>query len=422
MNVVLIHPPHPNSTDDRLDPPMGLLYIASHIKKNNIDVQVCDLSGKSTFDIPFANIYGITVYISSLELTKDIIKKCKVINPKCKIVVGGAHPSACPNDFTYADHVVVGYGESAMVNIVTGIETNKIVIGTEPNDQFLFPSYDLVDINSYHRRIDGKQSLSYLTSRGCPFKCSFCGLNKMHKLGFGVRMMEPDVVYSQIKKIVDDFGINAINFQDDIFTFNPKRLFKILDLIRPLKLKFRCMGRAGYDTEEVYEKLAESGCIQVAWGIESGSQYILNRMRKQVKVEDNYNVIQWAKKYGITSRAFFIIGFPGETRDTLEETKQFIIDSDPDQCFVSSFIPYPGTEVGDDPVRFGITNVSDDFNQYYQVGKDGTGGITIDTKWLSKCEFRELELDFRKWLHTKPMRGQLQDYEIKMEESLNEKN
>jgi len=237
MKVCLIHPPHPNSTDDRLDPPMGLLYIASHLRKNNLDVTICDLSGQTTFDIPSADIYGITVYISSLDLTRKIVHQCKEINPNCIVVVGGAHPSACPTDFPTADHVVIGYGEAAMVNIAHGNEYQKIIIGAEPSDQFVFPSYDLVDISSYHRRIDGKPSLSYLTSRGCPFKCTFCGLNKMHKLGFGVRMAEPEVVYSQIKRMVDEFGIEAINFQDDIFTFNPKRLFKILDLITPLKLK-----------------------------------------------------------------------------------------------------------------------------------------------------------------------------------------
>jgi radical SAM superfamily enzyme YgiQ (UPF0313 family) len=134
-------------------------------------------------------------------------------------------------------------------------------------------------------------------------------------------------------------------------------------------------------------------------------------MNKQVKVQDNYNVIKWAKKYGITSRAFFIFGFPGETKDTIEETKRFIENSDPDQIFVSSMVPYPATDVGDNPEKYGISNMSKDYNQYYQVSKDGTGGITIDTEWLSKEEFRELELNFREWTKQRPMRGFLQDYE-----------
>jgi radical SAM superfamily enzyme YgiQ (UPF0313 family) len=186
----------------------------------------------------------------------------------------------------------------------------------------------------------------------------------------------------------------------------------MLDLITPLGIKFRCHGRAGYDNEEVYKRLAEAGCVQVAWGIESGSQEILDRMNKRVKVQDNYNVIQWAKKYGITSRAFIIIGFPGETKQTMEETKEFIKKADPDQVFISSMVCYPGTDVWSNPSEYGIINLSDDFSQYYQVGKDGLGGLSFDTKWLSRQEFRELEADFRSWIHKNvTFRGSLLDYE-----------
>lgn len=415
MKIVLIHPNHENSMDSRLDPPLGLLSISSHLRKNNFDVTICDLSGMINFDIPYADIYGITVYITSISVTKQIIKNCKKINPKCKIVVGGAHPTACPTEFPYVDHVVVGYGEVAMIDIISGKTSDHIIIGKIPDDLFMFPSYDLVDINSYHRKISGQISLPYLTSRGCPGKCTFCGLEQMHKqLGYKVKFADENTVIEHLKKIKFEFGVTSINFQDDIFTLLPKRLFKILDTVKSLNMKFRCMGRAGIDTEEVYKVLADSGCEQISWGIESGSQLILDRMKKNVKVSDNYNVIQWAKKYGINSRAFFIILFPEETIDTINETKEFIINANPDQVFVSTFCPYPGTAVGDNPEKFGITNVSKDYDNFYQVSKDGTGGMTFDTKWLSRFEARELELSFRvwikNWMQNKSFE-KLQDYE-----------
>ena len=416
MKIALIHPPHLNSTDDRLDPPLGLLYIAAHLRKHGHNVIITDLSGQQLLDIPFADLYGITAYISSLEVTRQIIIKCRELNPLAKIVVGGAHASARPQDFPEADHVVIGYGEEAMLQIIDNKWENKIIIGSEPRNLFIFPAYDLINTSTYHRRIAERPSLPVITSRGCPFKCSFCGLAKMHELGFGVRMASPEVVISYIKQIKDQFGIDRFNFQDDIFTFNPKRLFYILDMLTPLNIKFRCHGRAGYDREEVYARLSAAGCTQIAWGIESGSQRILDRMRKQVTVHDNYNVIQWAKKYDITSRAFFIIGFPGETANTIEDTKRFIEWADPDQYFVSNFIPYPGTDVGDNPNKYGITDILGDYNQYYQISKDGTGGVTIDTEWLTRNQFRELELKFRGWLKNRPMRGHLLDYEIKLAE------
>lgn len=433
MKICLIHPPHPNSMDDRLDSPLGLLSIASHLRTNNHDVTITDLSGFKTykkneinwyredistdFIIPYADYYGITVYVTSIDITKQIIKVCKRINPNCKIVIGGAHPSTCPNEFPYADYVVIGYGEQSFIDIIEGKETNHIIIGKKPEDLFIFPSYDLIKPESYSRRIGGNISLPILTSRNCPYACSYCGLSTMHKLGNKVEFADADVIISQLKKIKYGFKITSINFQDDIFTLNKNRLYKILDATKELGIKFRCMGRAGNDTEETYQKLSESGCEQVSWGIESGDQNILDRMNKDVSVSDNYNVIKWAKKYGINTRAFFIIGFPGETKQSLEETKQFIIDADPDQIFINSMVPYPGTKVWNNPEKFGIRNMSTDYNQYFQVSKSGVGGLTIDTEWLSREEFRKLEIDFRNWCHTRPMRGLLQEYEKRMENS-----
>ena len=428
MKVCLIHPPHINSTDDRLDPPMGLMMIATHLELNGFKVGITDLSGtvhdftswdldtinlQSIWNIPYADIYGITVYITSISITQRIIKICKQINPNCKIIVGGAHPTARPNDFPFSDHVVVGNGEVAMVNIAKGKEKNRIVYGTIPEDYFMFPAYHLVDINSYHRKIDGKVSLPYLTSRGCPYSCNFCGLSGIHKsIGRKVYFADSAIVVAHLKRIKEEFGVERIAFQDDIFTMKLDRLKEIMRITEKYNIRFRCMGRASYDTEETYKILADGGCEQVSFGVESGSQYILDRMNKKSKVSDNYDVIKWAKKYGITSRAFFVILFPGETKETLEETKRFIVDSDVDQYFISTFVPYPGTSVGDNPNEFGIINMSNDFSQFYQVSKDGTGGSTIDTKWLSMNEARELELEFREWLKiNKPFKGTKQEYE-----------
>ena len=409
MEVCLIHPPHHNSMDDRLDPPMGLLYIAAYLRQNGVDVIVTDLSGRIDYDIPYADIYGLTVYVSSLQTTEEIVSKCLLVNANSDIVVGGAHPTACPNDFPYADYVVTGYGETAMLSIIQGNAKKRVIAGLNSMDPFIFPAYDLVDVFSYHRIIDSRPSLPYVTSRGCPHRCFYCGLTKLHE--YKRCMVLPEVVFDHIKRIKDEFGITRINFQDDIFTLDKERLFKMLELLTPLNIKFRCMGRAGCDTEDMYEKLAKAGCVQVAWGIETGSQYMLDCMGKKVLVEDNYNVIQWAKKYGMVSRAFFMIGFPGETRESLEITKRFIERADPDQCFVSNFIPYPGTIVSDHPFSFGIKKIYDDYSQFYQVSKDGTGGVTIDTLWLSRKEFKELELSFREWVCKREMRGELQTYE-----------
>lgn len=411
MKIELLHPPHLDSCEDRLDPPLGLLLIASYIQKvHDVEIRINDLSGNfdsSKWNIEPADIYGLTVYAPSFFVSKQIISECRRINPKAKIVVGGAHPTALPGQFDdLADYVVIGEGEEALCKIISGCEKKQV---KEKTRFGVFPAYDLVDLNTYHRKIAGKPSIPYITTRGCPYNCNFCGVHYKNRLS-GVRFTPIEVVKEDLN-VLKETGIEAINFQDDIFTLNKERLFAILDTIKELGLVFRCMGRAGLDTEEVYERLADSGCAQISWGIESGSQHILDRMNKKVLVQDNFDVIQWAKKYGINSRAFFIFGFPSETRETIQETKDFIDKADPDQFFVSSFIPYPGTPTWRNPRKFGIIKISSDFSQFYQVGKDGTGGVTIDTEWLNMDQFRELELEFREWIRHREMRGLLQDYE-----------
>ena len=158
--------------------------------------------------------------------------------------------------------------------------------------------------------------------------------------------------------------------------------------------------------------MKEAGCQSIAWGIESGSQKMLDRMNKQVKVKDNYNVIEWAKKYDILDRIFLLVGFPGETRETLEETKAFINAADPSQYIASTFQPYPGIPVWKDPEAFGVLKIYTEFSKYIQVNGKGLGGhCNIDTVDWTREEFEEMQIEFREWLATRKLRGPIQEYE-----------
>lgn len=408
--VCLIHPPHPHCTDDRMSPYLGLLYIAAHLQANGIDVEYCDLGGRPIADIPFADYYGITAYITTLGITKQIVDLCRKTNPKCTVVIGGAHATQSPEDFPYADQIVVGPGEVAMVQIVKG-RKDRIIYGEWPEDLFILPAFDLVDMQSYSYKVGGKPAMPVLTTRGCPYKCAFCGLTTVHKTQGKVRQATAQEAYEQIKTLKDKYGIENFAIQDDMFTFGRKRFRELTELIKPLNIHYRCHGRAGYDNEETYRLLAESGCTMVAWGIESMSQTVLDKMNKKCKVQDQINVAHWARKYGIVGRCFLIIGFPGESFETIEETKRGIEIADFDQSFVSCFIPFPGTDVANNPDKYGITYIDPDYDKYFLIDENGSGGITIDTKWLSRAEFAMLEKDFRAFMKARPFRGPAQEYE-----------
>ncbi len=271
----------------------------------------------------------------------------------------------------------------------------------------------MVDIQDYHRTISERQSISILTSRGCPFHCAFCGLPKQCRT---VKYRSPVAVANEIKSIIDRYGIRAFNFQDDTFMVNKKRVYELMELIGPLDISFRVLGRVGLDTKEDYRRLKDAGCEAIAWGIESGSQYILDRMDKRITVAQNKQVIEWAQELGILDRVFILLGFPGETRKTLEKTQRFIEETNPSQYSASTFQPYPGTKIWLDPKRYGVKKIYTDFTKYIQINKNGSGSYcNIDTEWMTREELEEAQAEFRRWLNTRQRRGPLQEYEKSLE-------
>lgn len=416
--VELIHPPHPQAIEDRLDAPLGLLYVAGMLSEHNIPVRINDLSGikEGNWEIGKADIYGMTVYIPSIGVAKKIASVCRSVNPKAKIVAGGACPTAMPSEIlSFVDSVVIGEGEFAFLRLAREYPNIKrqyqIPLGTDL-DLYPGPAYHLADLKSYKRTIAGKKAVAILTSRGCPYRCAFCGLARNHRT---VKLRSPEAVVEEVKFLKQQYGIEAFNFQDDSFTINRDRLYHILELLEPLNIVFRCHGRVGNDRREDYVRLKRAGCEIIAWGIESGSQKILDKMNKKVTVAQNEEAVRWAKEVGITSRAFFIFGFPGESEETVEETKRFIERADPDQYFVSNFVPYPGTDVWNKPKDYGIVSMSKDFREYYQVAGDGAGGRIIETVQLSTKDFVQLEKEFREWLLKRGRRGALLDYERELD-------
>jgi anaerobic magnesium-protoporphyrin IX monomethyl ester cyclase len=410
MRIELIHPPHPMASEDRLDAPLGLLYVAANLEAHGHNVVVNDLSGMSEWNIGFADLYGITSYAPTMHISEKIARLCRSKNSKSIIVTGGAHPTAVPETISDAfDSVVIGEGEDAILKIIDDYPTPKRFYRCPLNsnlDEYPDAAYHLIDPSSYKRTFGGELSLTILTSRGCPYRCAFCGLDQSHRT---VKYRSPRRVVDEIIRIKNRHGITKFNFQDDAFTINKKRLRELLGLLKPLNIGFRVHGRVGCDSRDDYFALKDAGCEVVAWGIESGSQKILDRMNKNVTVQENEMAIQWAREAGLTSRAFFVIGFPGETEETIEETKWFIERTDPDQFFVSNFVPFPGTDVWNHPDKYGVLDINRDFSNYYQIDKTGFGSRNIVDSAISNRRFFEIEREFRSWMNNRKMRGYTPD-------------
>lgn len=405
--VNLINLPQLNSLDDKLDPPLGLMYIASVLQKNNIPVKITDLCFIDRNNwreaIGHADIYGMTVFSSSLYLAKEVAAIAKENNPTGKVVVGGPHPTSLPEETSeFFDYVVKGEGEFALLNLDRSILK-------EPQIQHLdvlpLPARDLVNLHMYTRKVSGMKATSITTSRGCPYSCVFCCKDVF---GHKVRYFSIPRVIDEIKGIIADYGIRAFIFYDDTFALDRKRFYPLCEELRKLNIVFRCNGDVRNNTYADFQVLYDAGCREIAFGIESGSQEILDRINKGSTVENNKVAIHNAKMAGLTVKAFLMVGNPGESAQTIEDTKKFMKETNPDQYTLFTFIPLPGCAVWKNPKKYGVRILNKDYKNYFNIAGNNVGGLVVESDTFTSADVEKWRKDLLTSLPRQ--RGQLQDY------------
>lgn len=420
--IKLVNPPQTNALDDKMDPPLGLMYIAAVLEKEGFPVEIVDLAfvprHKWKDAIGKPDIVGITVMTASFHEAKTILHLVKRNSPKTVVVAGGPHPSCLPSETLREgfDAVVVGEGEYTFLDLVkkvyAGKDFDKITISPQIDVNALpFPARHLVNLKAYTRKVAGQPATSIMASRGCCYECAFC-CKAAH--GAGIRFRTVQSVVEEIKQVIEKYGIRNFKFEDDSFTINRKRLYELLDELKKLNIRFRCHGNARSDTYEDFVKLAEAGCEKYIIGVESGSQHVLTLTNKQVTVEQNRQAIINAKKAGLVVRANLMVGNPGESWETVEETLNFMKETKPQQWIVCNFIPLPGCPIWKNPSKYGIEILVRDWKQYFLVAGKNVGGLTHRTEHMSMQDIAEA----RQYLieHLPPQTGPLEDYCTELKE------
>ncbi len=420
MLVDLIRVPDPTCIDDLLDEPLGLLYLAAVLSGAGYEVRITNLAGRSETDwkpeIKEADIYGIQLYTPTAPLGIKIAHYIKEMFPDKPVIGGGAHPSAVPEseELDVFDRIVIGEGERSFVKVVdayrdkTDIERFIKSDFIEDLDSLPFPARDLIDMNMFHRKVDEHRCFGIIGSRGCCYKCAFCD---RALFGERVRFRSIQNIVDEINHVIDRYGVRHFEFFDDMFTVSKRRLEEFYEKTKNLNIVYRCNGRTDVLDPQVYKLLKSSGCRMICYGIESGSQKILNAMRKGTTVEKNLKAIKMAQEAGIVVAGYFLLGFPGETKETIQQTVSFIKASDIDQAQFYTFVPLPGCEVYKEPEKFGAKIISHNFSDYYLVtGTDGHGGKTVETKYLTADELSEEMKKIRAFLRERGSRGGMQDY------------
>jgi radical SAM superfamily enzyme YgiQ (UPF0313 family) len=389
--LVLIQPPSPWLISDRDLVANGPLYISAYLKSYGFEVQVVDLAGlpEKYWHIPVGDIYGIGGTTPHFIYMKKIIEKLKYREPNKLVVVGGVHASALPGRVlteTKADGVVVGEGELAMLTIMEQGFVKKIQSGVpmQDLDNFPFPDREAIDLFDYLQPgihgylVEGKaREVSMLTGRGCPYRCAFCSsCNHWGK----PRFRSPENVIKEIIYLRDTYNVRLINFNDDTFTINKERLHKLLEMMEGLGVNFYALSRADTADPKTFELMKKAGCKSVTFGYETGSERMLEVLRKGHTLQQSYASARVAKEAGLQVKASIMVGLPTETEEDVEMTADFLRKAELDTVSVHIFQPYPGSDIWDHPDKYGIEIDKDtDFSTYHTCGKP-EAKVAVDEK------------------------------------------
>ena len=381
VRIELIIPPNPYLGDDKRNPPLGLLYVAAVLEDQGYCPRVVDLRGKKIEDfqgeVGEADIYGITASTPDYPLSLEIASIARSKNKDSWVVLGGVHATAVPQTIGGEfDKLVIGEGERAFQEIIEdfcrGNDEKRFYKCTriEDLDTLPFPARHLLPVDSVFSRnafsVGGDLAGTIITSRGCPFGCAFCASEVMWSRR--VRFRSPQNVVSEIRHMIDEYGVRALRFQDDTMTLNKKRFRKLCEKIAPLGIKWRVTTRVDVASPEVLSMMKEAGCEEVGYGIESLSQEVLDKIDKNIKIKDAYTALRNTKEAGLKSRLFFIIGLPGEPPGFAVRLGEFLEETDPDGGVdVSTMVPYPGSPIYHNPESFGIKLKAKGFDYYHMT-------------------------------------------------------
>ncbi len=355
VKVALVRPHYESHI---ITPPLGLGYLSAFLKKDGVETVLLDgLRDRLSEDTLLKKIeaakpdaVAITCltafYHRALSLSRRVKERGLVT------ILGGAHPTVLPHQTlvdSKADYVICGEGEVALRGLAKNGWSNRGITGVYSLDQcpgdeiawpkaetvqrlddLPFPDWAAMPPSSYPRAPHGAVVKHFpvgviVTSRGCPYRCSFCASPRL--CGGTVRFRSPENVADEIEYLVKHFAVREIHFEDDNFTLRRDHAKAVCELIirRGLRIGWACPNGIRADTidEELMSLMARSGCYSLAYGIESANPTILGKVHKNETLEQIRTAIDLAAKKGIACQGFFILGLPGETRETLRETIEF---------------------------------------------------------------------------------------------------
>lgn len=365
-------------------PSMGIIALAAFLQQENHQVVLRDLNVEQepidaiikTIKFESPQIVGIGAMSVNLNKALAIARLVKSYSKDIIIVLGGVHPTAEPEQTLQnpnVDFIVRGEGEITMAELVKSLEkkeTNfeqiagigfkkdgKIII-TQPRplipdiSVLPIPAYALLNIKKYRAPYTSRTPFMIMSrSRGCPFLCTFCGVSKM--FGQKYRVQSPERSIQEVDYLVNQLGIKEIGFKDSEFTLNPEIVEKFCNLLieRKYDLTWNCNGRVNHANYQLFNKMKQAGCASITFGVESGNQEILDNMKKQTTIQQIKDAVKISRQVGLKVVNNFMIGNPGDTKETIERTIKFAKELNPDYAYFGYTTPFPGTELREQAIK-----------------------------------------------------------------------
>lgn len=389
--VCLIIPPSAFLLDERVFMTLGILKVAAVLEAQGVRVELLDLSGIANYAdavrdharVSSANVYGLTATTPQLPAATEIVKVLRETRPQARLILGGPHitlvHAAAKKERAAGregralialamleglfDVLVAGDGEEAIsVAIADGAKgvidaddpKSPLFLDNQRLTQLPFPARHLIDLDSYRYSIDGVPALSIIAQLGCPFACGFCGGRESPMLR-RVRMRTSENIVEEMVHLHQTTGRRGFMLYDDELNVN-KKMIELMQQIaaaqKKLGVRWHLRGfvKSELFTDEQAEAMREAGFLWILTGFESGSPRILQNINKKATQDENTRCIDIARRHGLKVKALMSVGHPGESFETLNATKQWLIDTRPADFDVSIITCYPGTPYYDQAV------------------------------------------------------------------------
>lgn len=386
MKVLLVLP---YSRAYQITPDLGLGYLASVLDKRGHSIDILDCVNKRITNPGLLeyikdkrfDAVGFKVFTKDISTVKVASQMIKEYNHHIYTIAGGPHPSCAPRetlkeikdlDFCFYSDGEIGLGQ--LIDILEDGKPSSQRLKDIPNlawrdggdininesrlveelDSLAFPLWRLIDPRDYPPAPQGFMLKSFPTApiiatRGCPFECTFCCGWRMG--GKRIRYRSPDNLIDEIRYMHENFSVSEVHFEDDNFTLKKEYVIEVCKAIKQLDFKLHWALPQGVRLntldEELLHIMKEAGCYSFSLGIESGSQKILNDMKKRQDLKEIKEKVELIGKVGINSLGFFIIGYPTETLNDVKATVSFANSLPLNYASYNIFKPYPGTEIYD---------------------------------------------------------------------------